>query len=338
MDGIVPNEYFSQGNAFVFRAPDGTTRVYEPVLPFVGEDRILQATWSDGTVNSNEYDQTDVGGCGSRNYLSIISPDRLNPSKELIEVGKASNGDPLYEIGNPRHPILRNIYDNQYSPFDQPKIAYEVFVASRPVVIWIDPLGRMVKLQKKEFMPMAECGKPVIYLYPTVATKVNVQVDPRGGFSVTEPQYGPDGWNVFARPDGRLQESATGREYPYLFWEGRGGFYQPPVQGWSVPAGEVAEFLSARLSEYNLNEKETADFLEFWLPKMSAAPYYFISFYDNRVMDQLAPLAVTPHPDTIIRILMDFRPLSEPIESEPPLITMPERRGFTLVEWGGVLR
>ena len=48
------------------------------------------------------------------------------------------------------------------------------------------------------------------------------------------------------------------------------------------------------------------------------------------------PLIVTQNPDTVIRVLMEFKGLDEPIEGikEQHIIT-PERKGFTVVEWGG---
>lgn len=71
---------------------------------------------------------------------------------------------------------------------------------------------------------------------------------------------------------------------------------------------------------------------------MQGAPYYFVTFFGKREMDQLAPLTVSPKPDTVIRLLMDFHPLQQPIEVKGYDIRTPERKGFTVVEWGGVLR
>ena len=55
-------------------------------------------------------------------------------------------------------------------------------------------------------------------------------------------------------------------------------------------------------------------------------------------VDDLAPLSISPKPDTVIRILMDFMPLQRPILVEGFNIRTPVRKGFTVVEWGGVLR
>ena len=71
---------------------------------------------------------------------------------------------------------------------------------------------------------------------------------------------------------------------------------------------------------------------------MRSAPYYFITFLGAREMDQLAPLSVTPEPDATLRILMDFSPLDAPIAVEPIPLRAFSRKGFTVVEWGGVRR
>ena len=49
------------------------------------------------------------------------------------------------------------------------------------------------------------------------------------------------------------------------------------------------------------------------------------------------PLDINPNPDTIIRVMMTYKGLDEPIEgiTEQQLPTTPARDGFTVVEWGG---
>jgi hypothetical protein len=198
-------------------------------------------------------------------------------------------------------------------------------------------MGRLIKFQKAEFVPVAECGKPVIYLYPKETTKVSVKVEPKGGLTITEPDYGT-GWNVLANPDGKLVELTSGKVYPYLFWEGSGGIYTTPEKGFVIAAVDVHTFLIEKLTKLGLNQKEQADFMEFWEPRMTGAPYFFVTFIGNKGMDDIAPLTITPKPDTVIRILMDFVPLEEPRLVQGYNIKTPERKGFTVVEWGGVLR
>ncbi len=87
-----------------------------------------------------------------------------------------------------------------------------------------------------------------------------------------------------------------------------------------------------------MNKQERDDFLEFWVPMLSRAPYYFITFISRSEIDRSAPMFIYPQPDTIIRVLMDYKPLTESISVKPLDITPTERNGFTVVEWGGVLR
>ena len=113
--------------------------------------------------------------------------------------------------------------------------------------------------------------------------------------------------------------------------------YSPPEKYWVVERGEVPEWLEATLLDMGLNETETADFLEFWLSRMKAAPYYRIGFHGTNVMDIIAPLSLSVKPDRIFRILMDFDELDRPEPSNPPQYRTFIRKGFTVVEWGGVI-
>ena len=49
------------------------------------------------------------------------------------------------------------------------------------------------------------------------------------------------------------------------------------------------------------------------------------------------PLKVSPKPDTVIRVFMDFKPLDKKIEIKEQKLTKQTRKGFTIVEWGGSL-
>jgi len=55
-------------------------------------------------------------------------------------------------------------------------------------------------------------------------------------------------------------------------------------------------------------------------------------------MDALAPLHITPEPDTVLRIFLDFEGFDKPIQLKPQKLSAPKRNGYTVVEWGGLLR
>ena len=45
-------------------------------------------------------------------------------------------------------------------------------------------------------------------------------------------------------------------------------------------------------------------------------------------------IEINPNPDTIIRILMTYKRLENPIQVEEQNLTTPNRDGFVAVEWG----
>ena len=325
-------------HGFYFYGHDGTETVYSLKIPFAEDYNVPQVVWNDGTKNSQEYRFTDVGGCGSVNLIAVQSPSFIKPS-DLVKIGETSNNEAVYGLKDENHSLLRRIYDVEYYVYTpgEEKISYEDFVKAYPVFFWYDPFGRLIKFQNSRFVYPAECGKPVIYLYPQVQTDVSVEVRPTEGISYSDPEYA-DGWHVIAKPSGELTNKSDGQIYPYLFWEGSGGLYDTPKKGFVVAVQNVPSFLVEKLSLYGLSEKEINDFKEFWLPRMQSSPYYFVTFLDNLALDILAPLAISPKPDTIIRVLMDFKPLEKPIEVEGFRIPTRQRNGFTVVEWGGVLR
>lgn len=343
-DGSGKAERPFNSNGFYLRAPDGTVRVYALDVDFQNDSGVLDIRWNDGSKNFTAYTVAEVGGCGRTNYTFVVTDGSYAVGKNLKQTGTSSKGDPIYEITDTKDTLLKTTYDEGYwKPYDvngkqETTYTYQQYLDTRPFIFWTDPFGRLVRAQNNTFVPQAECGKPVIYLYPEQAMDVSVKVEPQGGMTKSDPVYN-DGWAVHAKPDGALTEKASKKSYPYLFWEGRGStIYEQPSKGFVVARNDVPGFLDVSLAKYGLSAREVADFKEFWVPRMQSAPYYFISFLGNREMDTLAPLIVTPKPDTIIRVLMDFRPLEKPTPARPYSIRTPERKGFTVVEWGGVLR
>lgn len=174
--------------------------------------------------------------------------------------------------------------------------------------------------------------KPVIYLYPTNQIEVSVKLDYSGKLTHTYPLY-EDGWRITAYPDGTLVDD-TGLEYPYLFWEGESEVDYDMSRGFCVSGVETEVFLRDKLSYLGLNEKEVEQFLDFWLPNMRTNAYNLISFQTTAYTEK-AKLTITPKPDSLLRVFMTFTPLSEPKQIEEQEISPFERKGFTVIEWGG---
>lgn len=199
-----------------------------------------------------------------------------------------------------------------------------------------DGTTKIVNVTVYFIMAGAEMGKPVIYLYPEKVTKAFVNVEPTDGISVSEPALG-DGWNVIATPSGKIYNIADRTFYPYLFWEGFATVFRTPEEGFVVAIDEVEGFFDEKLSMLGLNKTEIADFKEFWLPRLSEDPYYFITFVPQAEFDKYAPLTVKPEPDSIIRVFFDYKGLDKKVEVVEQKLETPVRDGFTVVEWGGRL-
>jgi hypothetical protein len=266
----------------------------------------------------------------------------------LREVGTLGNGDKIYAPQDLKNNSLVKIaYDSYFPPYKyegvdpeelegKPSLDEFLRIYPIPFFVWKNAYGTWVTHVVENIVPMGECGKPVIYLYPEKETNVSVRLPSKINVTVSDPTYPRGGWNVLAKPDGSLLYK-DGETYGSLFWEGTGVDYSTPKTGFIVKDGEVSNFLTKTLPKYGLNPTEAKEFMDFWVPLFKGAPYYRISFLTDD-WSKAAPLNVSPAPRTQIRIFMDWSPLAGLIEIPEPTITTPSRNGFTLVEWGGLLR
>jgi hypothetical protein len=187
-----------------------------------------------------------------------------------------------------------------------------------------------------EYQPAAECGKPVIYLYPEEKKLVDVKVG--ANVTVSDPLYPVDGWkSVLADVDGSLVYE--GNDYDYLFWEGTGNGKYPMFidYGFVVKKDQVVATFNDHLNKLGLNENEIADFIDFWEAYIPNKPYVRLTWLDTEQMNALAPLEIDPKPDTLIRVFLDMQGLERPIDLKGQNLKALKRSGFTVVEWGGLL-
>jgi len=176
--------------------------------------------------------------------------------------------------------------------------------------------------------------KPIIYLYPEKTQEIEVQLDYDGELTHTYPKY-TGGWKVTANPDGTLFD-AKNQEYYALYWEGKPNKDYTINEGFVVPGEQTIDFLENSLSKLGLNRKEANEFIIYWLPKMENNPYNLIHFSTTQY-EEMAKLNITPTPETLIRVMMVFKPLDNPIKIKKQNLNSmsKKRKGFTVVEWGG---
>ena len=176
--------------------------------------------------------------------------------------------------------------------------------------------------------------KPIIYLYPETEQEVSVKVGEEDRLTCTYPKYN-SGWHVIAKPNGELVDIATGRNLYALYWEGIDTNAKVERDGFVIKGEDSIKFLEEKLKVLGLNEREAEEFIVYWLPKLEANKYNYIRFETIEEINKNMPLIINPKPDAIIRIVMNFKGLDKPIEVEEQKLNTPERKGFTVVEWGG---
>lgn len=359
---------------FVVKHPDTTSSTYLLDLPTRGAvtaaqkeeqermgkmvrvgEGILDITWKDGRPNTTQFVSRDYFsgfGAGCAYTMVGVRDGRLLPEgvfkgAPLEEIGATSWGEPVFREVYTKAELaafvpeddnyeenrrLFQAYDRYYS---EEKPTMQEFYDQNHVIYIQDPFGNYMQFVDINVVPGAEMCKPVVYLYPEESMDVSVSVAPKGGFSLTIPEYN-DGWNVHATPDSVITDRADGKEYPYLFWE---GFTAPGYlmhdEGFVVSREQIPCALPALLQAQGLRGKEITDFMEYWAPILTKKPYYFLTFMPQPLFELEAPMSVEPTPDTVIRVFMDYQGLDQPIQVKPQIFTPPERRGFTVIEWGG---
>ena len=176
--------------------------------------------------------------------------------------------------------------------------------------------------------------KPIIYIYPKEDTNVKITVSHPEDFTVTYPKYN-NGWEVKALKDGTLIDK-NGKKYYALYWEGEQNKNNPvKSDGFVVKGEDVASFLEEKLSILGLNYKEREEFIVYWLPKLEKNKYNYIRFQTMNEINETMKLNIEPKPDTLIRVMMEFKPLDKKISVKEQKLVKVERVGYTVVEWGG---
>jgi len=191
----------------------------------------------------------------------------------------------------------------------------------------VDTYKKMCVIGETKPMPVK---KPAVYLYPTEQMNVSVKVNVNGKLTYTDPEYNT-GWNVNATPTGIIDN-----KYDYLFYEADLNKIELPNEGWIVEYGNLKEWFEEYLPKLGLNKKETEQFEEYWLEKLRKAKYYDIRILGDKFLSENMELLIEPKPETLIRLNFYFKPISSKIELKAPEIREVNRKGFTVVEWGGI--
>jgi hypothetical protein len=335
---------------FVMRIPKGEQgRSYKLPAEGMGNENsltfaeygLLYLFHADDTYEPIVDDKFDIGG---GNFLSLVFAD----------IYKAVDTPPLPEwvtkcIDAGTNGVTEGVvYKQQTLYYPDPKKNFSPFKKEEQLG-WFLP-RKYTFLHQAWWTP--HC-KPAIYLYPEKKMQVNVQVEiPHGEFLYTDPMYPKGGWKVVAHPSGKIEyigKNLTDSKgvvnygdgvFPYLYYEGKiaDSVVEKPTKGFVIAYNQHSSFFDELLPKLGLNQKESQEFKDYWLKALPKASYYFIGIIPKSNLDEIEPLTVTPQQDTTIRVTLYFEALSEFKVVTPPAVTTPTRSGFTVVEWGGMLK
>lgn len=176
--------------------------------------------------------------------------------------------------------------------------------------------------------------KPVIYLYPEETINLTVKLGNPEKITCSYPEYN-NGWEVVANENGTIIDTNTNRELYSLYWEGADYPSTSITEGFVVKGENTIEFLEEKLDILGLTNKEAEEFIIYWLPKLQNNEYNYIRFASLEEINEYMPLEFSKKPDSIIRVLMQYKPLENKIDVVEQKLETPAREGFVVVEWGG---
>lgn len=176
--------------------------------------------------------------------------------------------------------------------------------------------------------------KPIIYVYPMEETQVSVILGESEKLIHTYPKYKNE-WSVLVKTNGDLVDLKTGRNLYALYWEGLNTVKPNLKEGFVIQGKDTISFLEEKLGILGLTEREANEFIIYWLPKLENNKYNFIRFQTIEEINKNMPLEINPKPDTIIRVMMEFKALNKRINIKEQGLKTPKREGFVVVEWGG---
>ena len=179
-------------------------------------------------------------------------------------------------------------------------------------------------------------AKPVLYLYPTKDnTKVTVSFEKPELLTTTYPKF-RNNWTVTANSNGDLYDK-NGKYYYGLYWEEAGSTNVTFDTGFYVTKNNAIEFLEEKLTIIGFNDKERNEFIMYWLPILEKNEKNLVYFELTESRQKYNELKISPKPDSLLRVAIHVKKVDKKTDIKEQKLSGFERKGFTAVEWGGVV-
>jgi hypothetical protein len=339
-------------NVVVSFAQEETIKVDKPTPIFIEDGKIISEE-DMKKIDSKDIEsitilkdsEKSIMTCHSNKNEAVIIKMKKTTKKEITVSGIITDCEGI-PLAGASISILRT-HEFKYADFDgkylisalEDDILVFSFIGMKSKNV---PLNQQTKINvmlksKTNNLPQVNIKKPIIYLYPTAKTDITLELDFKGKLHTTFPEY-TDKWDVTAYPDGRIFDKKTKRFYASLFWDGEFNFSQEHYSykdGFVVAKKDLTSFLIEKLEFMGLNNSETNEFVQYWLPILEKNETNCIHFLVNADYNVISRNIIEPKPETELRIFMEFYAVDKTLKIPEQNLRKTERRGFTLVEWGG---
>lgn len=194
-------------------------------------------------------------------------------------------------------------------------------------------------------------AKPNLYLEGKEGTKVNIKLeflDKDTNWLAAIPVHGKEGWNAVIAKKGFLTVNDTA--YAYLYSDYRSAEkYLQDQEGFCSKKDAVLGRMALEMKSANFSEPEIAQFLEYWTVKLPKSESYCVYPQDERQLDKIAKLEISPAPKAVRRLIFlvqvkeGLRKNGGKFTKEPSKTWTPtafrlpaaeEKDAFVVREWG----
>lgn len=197
-----------------------------------------------------------------------------------------------------------------------------------------DNIKAYYRITNEAFSSHGGTDKPIIYIYPLKEMDLTVKLGNESILTHTYPKY-INSWSVHVDTNGNIYDYKTNKNYYALYWESIDDTLSNMSEGFVIEGKDTISFLEEKLEYLGLNEREINEFIIYWIDELENNKYNYIRFRTLDEINKHMPLEFSENPDTLIRIIMDFKPLDKKINVKEQKLTKVTRSGFTIVEWGG---
>ena len=201
------------------------------------------------------------------------------------------------------------------------------------VEYYFDPKTKQI--DSWELKEVGGYAKPVLYLYPEKETKVTINFEHEENLTTTYPKF-KDNWVVKAHPNGDLYDE-NGKYYYGLYWEEEKNHDVSFNEGFYVTKDNAIDFLEEKLTILGLNPKERNEFIMYWLPILEKNSQSLVYFEQTVERDSYNKLLISPQPDSVLRLAIHVKKVNNKVNIKEQKLNTFTRKGFTVVEWGGVI-